>query len=197
MPRRLLVLALAALALLIGTGCADNVSPAVRVGGAKLGNEAFLDEVAEWAGNPAAVNQAMLGDPSPGTFPLELARQLLQQRIDFMLHNAKFKALGLTLDDAMRDDAITALFGDVATSKDAVKAFSKDFARSFMDDAARQIAVTNELGDAAYGEWRTKAYAETDIEVSPRYGSWDSEKGEVVAPPGPVQPSTTTTAPAP
>lgn len=191
MPRRLLALAVAAFALFGATGCADDVSPAVRIGDVKIGNDAFLAEVAEWVGNPLAVDPATVADTTPGTYPLELVLQLLQQRIDLELHHQEFEVLGLELDDDMRDQALTVLFGDPSASEEAFSAFSEEFAQSFTDDVARQIAVENELGEDGYTEWRTKAYAETEIEVSPRYGSWDVASGQVVAPEGPVQPADT------
>jgi hypothetical protein len=189
-PRRLLALAVAGLALLMSAGCADDVSPAVRVADVKIGNDAFLDEVAEWVRNPAAVDPSMLGDdPSPGTYPLDLVRQLLQQRIDFELHNRQFAALDLELDDDMRDQALTVLFGDPSASEEAFRAFSDDFAQSFTDDVARQIAVEQEMGEDDYTAWRTEAFADTDIEVNPRYGAWDGESGQITPPAGPSDPA--------
>jgi hypothetical protein len=188
-PRRLLALAIAALAVLGSSGCADDVSPAARIGDTKIGNGELLDEVAEWVGNPAAVDPAMVADTTPGTYPLDLVRQLLQQRIDFELHREEFEALGLTVDDDLREQALTVLFGDPATAESAFEAFSDEFAAAFVDDVARQVGVQNELGDEGYTEWRTAAYAETDIEVSPRYGTWDAENGQIVAPAGPTEPA--------
>ena len=40
-----------------------------------------------------------------------------------------------------------------------------------------------------YARWRSDAYAEADIEVSPRYGEWDAEAQSVVAPEGPTRPT--------
>jgi hypothetical protein len=40
-----------------------------------------------------------------------------------------------------------------------------------------------------YIAWRTEAYREADIEVSPRYGSWDAEAQSVVEPDGPTRPT--------
>lgn len=188
MLRRLLAPALAAVALVLASGCADTVSPALRVGDETIGNDAFLAEVGEWAGNSAAVDQTMLADRNPGTYPLELVRQLLQQRLDFELHNQQFAALGLDLTDDMRQQALTVLFGDPSVADEAFSEFSDAFARQFTDDVARQIAVSDELGEDEYSAWRNQAYAETDIEVSPRYGRWDGETGQIVAPTGPVQP---------
>jgi len=190
-PRRFLALVVTALVGLVGAGCADDVSPALRIGDTKIGNEAFLDEVAEWAGNPVAIDPSVLADSSPGTYPLELVRQLLQQRIDFELHNQEFEALGLELDDDLRDGALAALFGDPSASVEAFSAFSDEFAQQFTDDIARQIAVEQELGPNEYNAWRAEAYAEADIEVSPRYGTWDGESGQVTPPQGPIGSATT------
>lgn len=187
MPQRLLALVFAALTLAVTAGCADDVSPAARIGDLKISNEAFLDEMAEWAGNRAAVDEQVLQDSSPGTYPLELTRQLLQQRIDFELHNLEFERLGLALDEEMRDRALTIVFGDPSAAEEPLSEFSDDFAQRYTDDVARQIAVTDELGDEGYGEWREQAYAETDIEVSPRYGTWDRETGQIVPPAGPSE----------
>lgn len=189
MLRRLFLPLLAAVTVLSAAGCADDVSPAVRVGSVKVGNDAFLEEVAEWAGNPVAVDPQLLGDGPPGTYPLDLVRQLLQQRIDFVLHNEKFESLGLTVDDDLRQQALTVLFGDPSAAEDAFSAFSADFASEFTEDVARQIGVQNELGDEGYGEWRTEAYADADVEVNPRYGRWDPESGQIIAPEGPREPA--------
>lgn len=185
MPRRPLALVFAALTLAAVAGCADDVSPAARIGDLKISNEVFLDEMAEWAGNEAAVDRQVLQDSSPGTYPSDLTRQLLQQRIDFELHNLEFERLGLVLDRAMRDRALTIVFGDPAAAEEPLSEFSDEFAQRYTDDVARQIAVTDELGDEGYGQWREQAYAETDIEVSPRYGTWDRQAGQIVPPTGP------------
>lgn len=187
MPRRLRLLALVFAAFISAAvaGCADDVSPAVRIGDLKISNDTFLDEMAEWVGNEAAVDQSVLQDSSPGTYPLELTRQLLQQRIDFELHNLEFERLGLQLDDAMRDRALTIVFGDPSAAEEPLSGFSDEFAQQYTDDVARQIVVSDELGEEGYGAWREQAYAETDIEVSPRYGTWDSDAGQIVPPPGP------------
>jgi hypothetical protein len=187
--RRLLLPLLVAAVALTATGCASDVSPALRVGSVKISNDTFLDEVAEWAGNPVAVDQALLGDGPPGTFPLELVRQLMQQRIDFVLHNEEFAALGLEVDDELRQEALTVLFGDPSAAEEAFSTFSDSFAAQFTDDVARQIGVQNELGDDAYSEWRTDVYADADVEVNPRYGRWDAASGQVLAPDGPREPA--------
>lgn len=191
MPRQLLALAIAALALLASAGCADDVSPAARIGDLTISNDELLDEVDAWVNNPQAVDPATLDASAPGTYPLELVRQLLQQRLDFELHRIEFESLGLELDDTLRDQALETLFGDPSAADAAFEAFTDEFAAAFVDDVARQIAVQGELGDEGYTEWRTEAYNGSDIEVSPRYGTWDGSTGQIVPPTGPAQPATT------
>lgn len=195
MPRRLVALAVAALVLVGSAACASDVSPALRVGAVKISNDTFLAEVGEWAGNPVAVDPANLTGQSPGTYPVELVRQLLQQRIDFALHNAKFEDLGLELDDSMRQQALTILFGDPSLATEAFSAFSDGFASQFTDDVARQVAVSEALGDEEYSTWRTEAYESTTIEVNPRYGTWDADTGQITPPSGPSQPASAPSAP--
>lgn len=191
MSRRLLALAVSVLALLASAGCASDVSPAARIGDLKISNDELLDEVAQWVGNPAAVDPATVASTTPGTYPLELVRQLLQQRLDFELHRQEFESLGLEVDEELRTQALTTLFGDPAAADDAFAAFTEEFTASFVDDVARQIGVQNELGEEGYAAWRTEAYNEADIEINPRYGSWDAATGQIVAPSGPLQPTTT------
>lgn len=183
MPRRLLALVLAVVALAGASGCADDVSPAVRVGEATVSNDDFLDEVTQWAGNPMAVDPAQVSGLTPGGYPGELVRQLLRQRIDLMIHQQEFDRLGLELDDGRRNDALVALFGDPAQAEEAFATFSDDFAASFTDDIARQVALQDELGQEGYSEWYVDAYEAADVEVNSRYGRWDPATRSVVAPP--------------
>jgi hypothetical protein len=186
--RRLPVLALAALVLSISAGCADDVSPALRVGDVKVGDDELLDEVAEWAGNPAAVDPSQLTGP-PGTYPQDLVAFVLQQRINMVLHEDEFEALDLELNDDLRTQALTILFqGDLSIADQALGGFSEDYATAYVDGITMQIAVESTLGEEEYLAWRTEALEDAGIEVSPRYGSWDEQTGQVVPPEGPRQP---------
>lgn len=190
MPRRLLAILIAGLALVSTAGCADTVSPALRVGDTKISNDELLSEIDQWVHNPVAVDASQLEGLAPGAYPGDLVRQLLRQRIDFAIHNAEFERRHLELNDQLRQDALTALFGDPSGAEQAYAAFDKEFADEFTDDVARQIALQDELGDDGYVEWLTEAYASTDIEVNPRYGTWDPTTRQVTAPPS-GSPSTT------
>jgi hypothetical protein len=183
-PRRLLAPLAALLALTIGAGCADDVSPALRVGDATIGNAEFLDELAEWTGNENAVPPEAAVAGAPGAFPGDLTRQLLTQRIDFEVHGQEFEALGLELDAADREAAVQAIFADPTQAEESLAPFSDDFADAFIDDVARQLAVQEALGEQ-YETWRQQAFATTTIEVNPRYGTWDAAAGSITPPAGP------------
>ena len=188
MSRRLPLLVAPLVALVLNAGCASSVSPAVEVGGTKISNDDFLDEVEEWAGNAAAVNPDDLADQPPGTYPQLLVGQVLQQRIELELHRLEFEALDLEVDEELRQGTVTSLFGNEEMAEQALGGFSDGFADAYLDDEARRIAVQQALGEE-YPTWRDEALRTTKIEVNSRYGSWDADQGLVVAPEGPVDPT--------
>jgi hypothetical protein len=186
--RRFVLLAALALAGGLASGCAEDVSPAVRVGNHAISNDDFLDEVEEWAHNPAAVDPAELAELAPGTLPQALVAQILQQRIDLDLHAQEFDELGLELTDAMRSEVLVSLFGDQATAEQALSGFSSEFADTYIDDVVKQSQVEAKLG-LEYADWHAEALTGTDIEISSRYGTWDAETATITPPPGPLDPS--------
>jgi hypothetical protein len=185
-PRRLLPLILAALVVVASAGCARDVSPAARFGDRKITDEQLDDEVGQWAHNSAAFDKSQLASLNPGTYPMSLVSVILQQRIELDLHNEEFASLHLTLTDEDRSAALSSLFrGDSSLAEQALQGFSKSYATRYVDDIARQYAVETELGQQGYVSWRNKAFRAADIEVSPRYGTWDASSQSIVAPKGP------------
>ena len=191
MPRRLLpLLAAVALVLVAATGCASEVSPAATVGGHKISDSDLLDDVGEWAHNPAAFDPDHLKGLNPGTYPMRLVDVILQQRIELDLHAQEFRRRKLRLTDEIRQAALAQLFqGDLSVAQQALRGFSTGYAKRYVDDIGEQLAVQDALGQAGYLTWRTRAYAKADISVSPRYGHWDAAQQTVVAPAGPTQPA--------
>jgi hypothetical protein len=185
-PRRILPLIIAALALMTSAGCAKDVSPAARVGDVKITDKQLAHEVEQWAHNSAAFDKAQLATLNPGTYPMALVTVILQQRIDLDLHNQEFAKLHLKLTSQDRSAALASLFqGDSSLAQQALQGFSKGYANTYVDDISRQYSVESKLGQQGYLAWRTKAYRAAKIEVSPRYGSWDASTQAVVAPKGP------------
>lgn len=189
MLRRLLVLPVVALLVLVSTGCADDVSPAVKVNSLKLSDGQLMDEVAEWANNPSAYPAEQLATQNPGTYPMELVTAILGQRIDLALHHEEFVARGLELSDDLRSQAVSALFqGDMQTAQQALGGFSEKYQNAYVDEITEQLAVQDALGED-YQAWRSREYLQADIQVSARYGTWDGANGAVVPPQGPAQPA--------
>ena len=193
MPRRLLPLVLVALAVL-GAGCADTVSPAVRVDGEAIGNSALLDEVAQWAGNPTLLQAVqfpaeLVEGAGPGSYSTELVGFVLGSRIGFELHRAEFEERGLEVSEEQRAVVRQQLFGDPAVTEQVFAEFSDGYGEALVDDVARQIGLEEALGDE-YPIWAADAFESADIEVNPRYGTWSAEEQRVVPPDGPLDRST-------
>ena len=189
-PRRLLLLLVGALVVVASSGCAADVAPAVSIDGTKVGDRDFLDEVAEWANNPAAYPAEQLATHNPGTYPMELVTAILGQRIDLTLSHEEFERQGLELTDGLRQQALAILFdGDVDAATQALAGFSQDYRERYVDEISEQLALQAELGQDGYTTWRDEAYRKSDIDVSPRYGTWDPSTGAVNPPRGPIQPA--------
>jgi hypothetical protein len=189
-PRRLLV-SLAAVALagaLGGAGCADEVSPAATIGDATVSDEDLMAEVAAWAGSPSLVQTLQLADPAStgSSYSSAFVGDVLEYRIGFELNNAEFERLGLELTDADIDDVRTNLFQDPALTQ-AVLDELGDYGDQLIEDVARSFKVQTELADG-YAAWAAEAYPAADIEVNPRYGTFDLATGLVEPPDGPATP---------
>jgi hypothetical protein len=190
-PRRLLVLVAVALAGLVATsGCASDVSPAVRIGDQRISNDDFLDEVAEWSGSPTLMGALQLPtvDPDgPDTYPTDFVDFVLSNRISFEIHNAEFASLDLELRDSDLDAVRSQLLDEPATTEAVLKELSSSYGDQLVADVARQSAVRDAHGDG-YNDWVAEAFGAAEIDVNPRYGRWDPAAGQVVGPDGPLQP---------
>lgn len=173
-----------------GSGCAADVAPAVTIDGTKVSDKDFLDEVSQWAHNPAAYPAERLAEHNPGTFPMALITAILGQRIDLELSHGEFERRGLELTDDLRQQAVALLFdGDLQTAEQALSGFSDDYRREYVEALSEQLALQDALGERGFSEWRDAAYLEADIDISPRYGTWDGTSGAVTPPEGPIQPA--------
>ena len=192
MPRRLLPLAALVLAVALGAGCAEDVSPAAQVGDTiTISNTDLMDEVETWADSPGMVSGLEMGDPAgpgPGSFATSFVNGVLGFRIGFELHNEQFDALGLELTPEEVDQVRSGIFG--TQSEQVLDELGEEYADQLVMDVARQFAVQQAMGEE-YQPWLVERYSTTDVEVNPRYGSWDKATGTVVPPEGPTSPPTT------
>ena len=148
-----------------------------------------MDEVGEWAGNPAAYPPEQLATHNPGTFPMELVTAILEQRIDLELHHREFVDRELELDDEIRTQAVSDLFqGDLQTAQQALGGFGDEYREEYIDGISEQLAVQLELG-ADYAAWQAESRRVADIEISARYGTWNATEGTITPPEGPTQPT--------
>ena len=178
MPGRLLTLAAVALVAIAGaSGCADQVSPAAQVGDTTISHNDLMTEVEAWSTSPALVETLQIpflpGSEAAG-YSNDFVGIVLSNRVIFELHNEEFERLGLELTDeelqAAREAVPPAMLDELGGYGDTLLA-----------DIARQFRIQEELADG-YQTWALDAFAQTDIEVSSRYGTWDTTTGTVTAP---------------
>jgi hypothetical protein len=193
--KRFLPLALAG-AVLLGSGCGDTVSPALRVGDTTVSYDALYDEFDEWAGNPALQQQFGTRGQSPGSYSTDVTSRVINFRIQSELVRAEAERRGIGTGDADRNQAREALYGDPQNAEQIEGGFSSEYAEQLLDGATREIALAEELGQDGFIEWITEAVAEERIEVSSRFGRWDPELQQVVPPTGPTTTASPAVAPA-
>lgn len=195
MPRRLLPLAALVVVVALTAGCADDVSPAAQVGDdIEISTDDLLTEVGEWAGSEGMVSGLQLGDPAgagEGSYSTTFVNAVLGYRIAFELHREQFDALGLELTDQELAEVRSGIFGE--QSEEILGQLDPDYADQLVEDVAIQFAVTQAMAEE-YEAWLVDALTVTEIDVNPRFGSWDSQSGTVVPPEGP-RPAPTTTVP--
>jgi len=196
-PRRLLLSAagIALTVALAGAGCADDVAPAATVGDAQVSEDDLMAEVDAWAASPTMLQQlqvAAAGSDERG-YPMAFVDFVLTNRVAFELHNAEFEERGLELTDQDLDDVRSQLFADPTVTATVLDELGEEYADILVADVARQFKLQTELGDD-YAAWANEAFTQTDISVSPRFGSWDVPSGAVIPPEGPT-PAPTTSSP--
>jgi hypothetical protein len=185
--RRLVPALAVALATSVSAGCADDVSPAARVGDVEITGDALMQEVERWASSPSllgAVQVTSTEGSGPRSYSTDFVDVVLTNRIAFDLHREQFDALKLEVDDADLSDQrdsfapvlaeVSAAFGDEVSAA---------FGDRLVGDLVRVNAVSTAMGDG-YEAWFNEAIS-GDIEVNPRYGEWDPQSGFVVPPEGP------------
>jgi hypothetical protein len=185
--RRLVPAVAAVLALGSGAGgCADDLSPAARVGDLTITHDELMDEVEQWTESPRLVELFLGAPPAPteGRFDAQLVDVVLSNRISFEVYRAEFEARGLEVDDGLREEIRVGIFQDPADSAAVLEQLDPTFGDRLIEDIARQFVVQSALSDQLI-QFEDDAFS--DIEVNPRYGRWDAASRSVVPPEGPRQ----------
>ena len=184
MLRRVLPPAVAVLAALASAGCADDVSPAARVGDRTITTDELLDEVAEWATNDRTTrSEELAATAAPSGYALGPVGGILQERIVLEMVDPVFDDLGLELTEELRQQTLELLVGDPEQSDAAFEGFSEEYVDRYVDGYAKGLAVQAELGEDAFVDLLQERAR--DVEVNPRYGTWDPEQVTIVPPEGP------------
>ena len=196
MPRRLLSLLSVGVVVLVGAaGCAEDVAPAASVGDTTVSDDELMDEVDAWASSPTLLKELQIivddtaeieGGSGPGSYKMDFVDLVLTNRVAFELHELEFEERDMELTDEDREGVRSQLFASPSVTTAVFDELGETYADQLVDDVARQFKLQTELGQAEYAAWAQEAFTRTDIEVSPRYGSWDRTNGSVVAPFGPT-----------
>lgn len=193
MSRRLLALATAALAAFASAGCTDDVAPAARVGDVRITESELLDEVAEWAEHPTLLSVVQFpeelvdggGTGEGSSYSTALVDFVLGSRVSFEVHRAEFERRDLALPDEVLAGVREDLFGPQTQA--VADEISEEYFDRLVEDVAIRLQLAEELGQGDYDEWL--AGATDDVEVNPRYGSWDAASAAVVPPLDPAAPA--------
>ena len=185
MPRRLLLtIAALSLAALAGvSGCADQVSPAARVGDTTVSHADLMTEVEEWAGNDAT--QAAVDLPQGAhRFAMASVSGILSERILLEMVANEFDRLDLEVTDDDRSAVLGVLGIDPSQEEALLGGFSDEYREHYLDAYAKGVAVQTELGDDDFVAFLHDAAQ--DVEVSSRYGTWNASSFQVVPPTAPA-----------
>ena len=191
MLRRPLTAAVLVLALgMAASGCADDVSPALRVGDITVSEDELRAEVEAWAGSPTLLGALQveqqigpIAGEGLGGHTMAFVDLVLSYRVNFELHNDEFAARELELTREELDVTRSTLLGDATEA--VLEELGDDYADRFVADVARLTRIQQELGQLDYEAFITEAFARRDIDVNPRYGAWDPDAQSVVPPDGP------------
>jgi hypothetical protein len=179
------VLALAAVAGLAASGCASQ-AVGVRVGDNTYSQADMVDELDAYGENEALFQNeeqaASIRGELADSYSQDFVGELLRQRVTFMIAEQLFEESDLELTEQDRQDAEGQLRSQLGP--EAVEGFPDDYRERFVDDVARLNLVAGDLGQEGFNEALVEVARTTEIEISPRFGDWDEDQLDIVAPEG-------------
>ena len=187
MSRRLLALVAVVLAAAVSAGCADDVSPAARVGkDIVISHDELMAEVEEWVKSPTLVDALEVPEAEgagPGSYSTNLVDLVLTNRIQFDVHHQQLEELGLSVPDEALTSVRNELVRDAATTLTVAGELDPEFFDQLVMAVAERTTVGQAMDPEDYQSWLAEALA--DVEVNSRYGTWDAAAGVVLPPTGP------------
>ena len=168
------LLPVVAATLIAATACGAALSPAIEVNSDEVSRSDLLDQ-ADTLGEP-------LGAGTSTSVSSEFMGQLIVVRINELLLLQTADSLGIEITDDHRTEA-----AELLESSNADQFADPEDLAGFVEiltpTAAAQLAMEESTDP---NQALTEAYAEADIWVDPRFGTWDAATGQVIPPEGPV-----------
>ncbi len=175
-----------ALLLIAGVGlagCADDVSPAARIGDVTITHDELMDEAAEWAGNDATqASQQLAVEGVPAAYSSAPVAIILSERIILDLLGAEFDRRDLEITPEAEAQAFALIGIDPSQEEALLGGFSDGYRADYLERWAKAGALQLEIGDELQELLRQRA---SEVEVNPRYGTWDPTTFNVTPPAGP------------
>jgi hypothetical protein len=169
-------------ALVFTSGCADDVAPAARVGDASISTDELLAEVGEWAAEPDSPRGTELQDSGTAWgYPMEAVSVVLHEQIVLEILGEAFDDLDLELSPDLLAQTEARLSQD-PTVGPSFPGFSDEFTDAYVEAYAKGFAVQTSMAEADFNELLRQGARE--VEVNPRYGTWDATTVRLVVPEG-------------
>jgi hypothetical protein len=189
--RRLVsLLAAVSVAGLAATGCAEQ-SAAIRVDDATVSRRDFEDqldyvyehdEFRDLLFPGVTQDQLRADDDPPGTYRQDYVGALAGVQVQFLVVDRLLDDHGIDISDDHRE-AVVAELDQLPGGTDAVPDGMRE---QYIDGFAGFETLRDELAEDELDAALQEVIDGSTIEVSPRYGSWDSDQFTVVPPPGPA-----------
>lgn len=181
LKRRLVLVSAVAVVGLAAAGCSDQ-NAAIRVGNDTVSQSDFQDELkayadneAFWAGLGLDAQEETAGELTD-SYSQGFVCQILAQRVQFVLVDQLFEAEGLELTEFDRQAGRQRLESQFNPQVDPVSEFPASYADRLIDDFARIARLESESDQQRLSEAFQSLVDDTDIEVSPRYGTWNTQR---------------------
>jgi hypothetical protein len=184
-PKRLLALLLFALVLLGSSACTSSTNAAITVNGTALSHDAFFKDLKAIAGSANTI----FGFPAAGASKSAYSTE-------YVTGVANYEVFKIVMAKELTKRHLKVVAADLAQQRTSLKQYAlSSGAETFFSEFFARLQVL-----ASQPEFQGNAdavisalTANVDVQVSPRYGSWDPKTRAFVPPPGSIKTSVTST----
>lgn len=185
------LIAAVAVAGLAATGCSEQ-SAAVRVGDTTVSRSDFEDELDLFYEDDelrtfvfGQVDRAQLRGDMAGGYAQQYVGAVAGLHVQFLVAETVLDDEGFELTDDDRSAAENLVEQAVP---DGVDRLPDDLRGDFVDGVAALTRLQDELGEEEFNEAMTAGFEQADVDISSRYGTWDTDQF-TVTPPGGAAPA--------